>query len=111
MEPATEIPVIRGKKRFLMSAGPLRQRLRSAGHGLRPFVQVGKEGLTPAALKQIQQALADHELIKLKLLAEAPLDRYELADALGTDSGVRIAQILGRTILAYKKHPETPRFE
>jgi len=99
------------RKRALMPSSPLRKALRAAGHHLSPVVQVGKEGVTPAVVEQLVGALAAHELVKVKIGTESPEDRFEAAERLGTDAGAQIAQILGRTILAYRRHPEKPRFE
>jgi len=93
-----------------MPSGKLRKALRAAGHHLAPVVQVGKEGVTGAVLRQVGQALLDHELIKVKVGTESPSDRFEAAERLGA-TGASVAQILGRTILLYRKHPERPRFE
>jgi RNA-binding protein len=74
-------------------------------------VQVGKEGVTPAVVQQLHGALAAHELVKVKIGTESPEDRFEAAERLGQDAEAQIAQILGRTILVYRRHPEKPRFE
>jgi RNA-binding protein len=99
------------KKRSLMPSGPLRKRLRAAGHHLSAVVQVGKEGVTEAVLRQLDQALTDHELVKVRVGTESPEDRFEAAERLGPGAGAQVAQILGRTMLLYRKHPEKPRFE
>jgi RNA-binding protein len=99
------------KKRALMPSSPLRRTLRGAGHHLSPVVQVGKEGVTPALLQQLSEALDAHELVKVKVGTESPEDRYEVAERLGSAAGAHIAQVLGRTVLVYRRHPEKPRFE
>jgi RNA-binding protein len=99
------------KKKALMPSGPLRRALRAAGHRLAPVVQVGKEGVTGAVLRQLDQALRDHELVKVKVGSESPEGRFEVAERLGREAGAQIAQVLGRTVLAYRRHPEKPRFE
>ena len=99
------------RKRALMPSSPLRRALRAAGHHLSPVVQVGKEGVTPAVVEQLHGALAAHELVKVKIGTESPEDRFEAAERLGQEAGAQIAQILGRTLLAYRRHPEKPRFE
>ena len=71
------------KKQSLMPSTPLRRRLRGAGHALTPVVQLGKDGTTEAVRKQILAALADHELIKIKLGSECPQDRFEVAALAG----------------------------
>jgi RNA-binding protein len=96
---------------MLMPSGPLRRALRAAGHHLAPVVQVGKEGVTPAVARQAAQALADHELVKVKVGTESPEDRFEAADRLREATGAAVAQILGRTLLLYLRHPEKSRHE
>ena len=104
-------PATNPKKRSLMPSGPLRKRLRAAGHHLAPVVQVGKEGVTPALLEQLGQALRDHELVKVKIGTESPEDRFEAADRLASGAAAQVAQILGRTVLVYRRHPDGSRFE
>jgi RNA-binding protein len=104
-------PAASPKKRSLMPSGKLRRSLRAHGHALSPIVHVGKAGVTPAVVKQVEQALADHELVKLKVDADSPDDRFAAADQLAAQPGVNVVQILGRAILIYKRHPHQPRYE
>jgi len=99
------------KKRSLMPSGDLRRKLRGHGHALAALVQVGKAGVTKGLVAQLAQALFDHELVKVKIGSECPADRFEVAERLAGEPGVNVVQILGRTILLYKRHPQTPRFE
>jgi len=99
------------RKRSLMPSSPLRRALRAAGHHLSPIVQVGKEGVTDPVLRQLDRALLDHELVKVKVGTESPDDRFGAADALRAGCGAQVAQILGRTVLLYRRHPTKPRFE
>lgn len=46
-----------------------RKRLRGLAHDLRPLVQIGKSGLTEGVSAEIDRALDDHELIKVRFLA------------------------------------------
>jgi len=94
-----------------MPSGKLRQALRAHGHALSPIVQVGKSGVTKPLLQQVQQALADHELVKVKVAGESPEDRFEVAERLASEPGVNVVQIVGRVILLYKRHPQKPRYE
>jgi len=99
------------KKRSLMPSGDLRRKLRGHGHALGALVQVGKAGVTKGLVAQLAQALFDHELVKVKIGSECPADRFEVAERLAGEPGVNVVQIIGRTILLYKRHPKTPRFE
>ena len=49
-------------------AGFQRKYLRGLAHELKPVVMIGKSGLTDAVHAMIDQALTDHELIKIKFV-------------------------------------------
>ena len=82
--------------------------LRGLGHHLDPVVQIGKEGVTEGLHGAIDQALTDHELVKVKLNPEATVERHETADALAAALKAEVAQVLGRTFLLYRQHPQKP---
>lgn len=105
------VPPTNPKKQSLMPSGKLRQLLRGYGHALSVIVQVGKAGLTHGLVRQVNEALAIHELIKLKVGSECPVDRFQVAARLGEEPGVDVVQILGRMVLLYKRHPQEPRYE
>ncbi len=105
------LPPTSPRKKSLMPSTPLRRQLRGVGHGLDPVVQIGKQGASDAVKKQVGQALLDHELIKIKLGSECPESRFELAEVLAAQPGVGVVQILGRTLLLYKRHPKKPKYE
>jgi RNA-binding protein len=91
--------------------GKQRRHLRALGHPLAPVAQIGKGGLTDAFVEGVDQALRTHELVKLKLLDTAGIDRHEAADELARRTGAEVAQVLGGTILIYRPDPEEPRIE
>ncbi len=99
------------RKRALMPSSKLRRALRAAGHHLSPVVQVGKEGVSEAVLRQLDAQLLAHELVKVKVGTESPEDRFEAAERLAAGAEAQLAQVLGRTLLVYKRHPEKPRYE
>ncbi len=90
-------------------SGAAVRHLRGLGHALKPVVQIGKEGLTESVASAASQALATHELIKVKVQPEAPIDRHEAAAGLASATGATLAQVLGRTFLLYLRHPSKPR--
>ena len=91
-----------------MLTGKQRRHLRALGHALTPLVQIGKDGLTEAVARAVAQALADHELIKVKLGPNADLDRDQAAEQLADMTESEVAQILGKTILLYRARDEKP---
>jgi RNA-binding protein len=90
--------------------GKQRRKLRALGHHLEPVVLVGQHGVTEGVIAATHQALEDHELIKVKV-AEGPEDRHEAADRLAEATKSEVAQVLGRTVLLFRKRKEDSKFE
>jgi RNA-binding protein len=91
-----------------LTGAALRQ-LRALGHALSPVVAIGKDGVTDALVKAVDAAIATHELVKVKIQREAPVDRHEAGIDLAARTGSVLAQVIGRTLLLYRKHPKKPK--
>ena len=89
--------------------GKERRYLRALAHRLSPVVIVGQRGLTEGVTRQVDGALTDHELIKVRIGGECPLGRDEVAVALADATGAEIAGSIGRVVILYRPHPEQPR--
>jgi RNA-binding protein len=92
-------------------SGKQRRHLRSLGHHLEPLVQVGKLGITDAIVGAVDQALADHELVKIRVGTECPDEREDVGARLAPALKAEIAQTLGRTLLFYRRHPKEPKIQ
>lgn len=91
-----------------MLTGKQRHHLRGLGHALSPIVQIGKGGLDEGLIKAVDQALADHELIKVKVGENADLDRHEAAEQIAQQTHSEVAQVIGNIVLLYRPDPEEP---
>ncbi len=91
--------------------GKQRRALRALGHELKPIVQVGKGGIDDGLLAALDRALADHELVKVKLGESAGLDRHDAAEELAQKTKSEVAQVLGNIVLLYRRDPEDPKIE
>jgi RNA-binding protein len=89
--------------------GKERRHLRALAHPLSPVVILGQRGLTDAVVRQVDGALTDHELIKVRLGSECPLGKDEAAGALAERTGADVAGMVGRVLILYRPHPEKPR--
>lgn len=78
-------------------------RLRAMGHALSPVVQIGKDGLSDAVIAQTSNALTAHELIKVKLSSESPLDRHDAAAELAQRTNAVLVQVIGRVVLLFRE--------
>ena len=90
-------------------SGKQRRTLRALGHHLQAVVQVGHAGLTEAVLAALEQALHDHELVKVRISENAPEPRAIIAANLAASTGSELAQLLGRTVLLYRARPVDPK--
>lgn len=96
----------------LMSlSGKQRRFLRALGHKLNPVVQLGKHGITDGVIGAADDAITTHELIKIKRGSECPEERKTVAETLGKALGAEVIQVLGQTVLLYRRHPEDPQIE
>jgi len=83
-----------------------RQALKARAHGLKPVVLLGNSGLSAPVMKEIDRALAAHELIKVKVPGDDREEREslfaEVAEAL---SAARV-QAIGKLLLFYRPAPD-----
>ena len=89
--------------------GKQRRYLRGLGHPLSAVVTIGKDGLTEAVAAALDTALADHELVKVRIGKNALVDRRDAAGELAARTGAEVAQVLGNTVLLYRARDEDPR--
>lgn len=90
--------------------GKDRRELRGMGHHLSPVVQIGQNGVTEGVIGATRQALEDHELIKVKI-GDGPEGRHEAAEHLARETKSEIAQVLGKTVLLFKKRAKDSKFD
>jgi RNA-binding protein len=83
--------------------------LRSLAHKLKPVVQVGRQGATEAVLAAVEVALEQHELIKVKVSGESEADVIEVAPALEKGTFSQVAQIIGHTVVLYRRRDKDPK--
>ena len=82
-----------------------RKKYRQIGHHLRPIVTVGNSGITGGVIGEMQRALGDHELIKVKLNIEKKSEREREVKDLSTALNAHLIQLIGKNALLYKKNP------
>ena len=90
----------------LSLSGAQKKILRAYGHHLSPLIQIGKEGITQNLIDSTLAALKSHELVKVKLGQNAPLDRQEAAVELTRLTAATLVQQIGKVFLLYLPNPE-----
>lgn len=81
-----------------------RKQLRAIGHKLNPVVTVASKGLTDAVLAELDRALMDHELIKVKLSGGTRDAKAELARDICDRSGAELVQGIGNVLLLLRRN-------
>ena len=89
--------------------GKDRRHLRALAHSLSPVVIVGQRGVNDGVVRQVDQALTDHELIKVRIGSESPVGRDDAAALLSDRTGAELAGTIGRVMILYRQHPEHPK--
>lgn len=87
-----------------------RKYLRGLAHGLRPVVQVGKNGITPELIKAVDEALEAHELIKVKFV-EFKEERKALSEEIGEKTSSEPVGLIGNVVVFYRERPDKDRRE
>jgi RNA-binding protein len=85
--------------------------LRARAHHLPPVVLLGAAGLSDAVLKEIDRALAAHELVKIR----APGDDRDAREGLAAQIADRLdaarIQMIGKMLVMYRPRPPEPEAE
>lgn len=89
--------------------GKQKRHLRSLGNALSPVVRLGKSGIDDGVIAALDIALTQHELVKVKLGPETPEGKNDAAELLSKSTNSAIAQVMGGTILLYRRHPKEPK--
>ena len=85
-----------------------RAKLKAVASTTETILQVGKGGVGEALVKQVDDALAARELVKLRALETAPEEPGELAARLAEATGAEVVQVIGRRLVLYRRHPKKP---
>jgi len=85
--------------------------LRSLGMTMEPIVQIGKDGVTPTLVTAAQEAIKKRELIKVRVLQNAPVEPKDAIMMLTERVDADLVQCIGRNGLLYKKNFAKPKIE
>ncbi len=84
-----------------------RQFLKAKAHALKPLLQIGKAGLTPALVEELDRVLDSHELVKVKLNDNTFEDEPGVVAALSAKVvGMHHVWTIGHTLLLFRPSRE-----
>ena len=79
-----------------------KKRFRQIGHQLNPVVLLGNHGLPEDVLNEIDRALEDHELIKVRIGGEDREARRAAIEEMAQATKSVAVQIIGKIVLLYR---------
>lgn len=81
--------------------------LKSLAHHLNATFQVGKDGVNSNMITDVLNYLNKHELMKVSILQNCPMDKDEVAKEF-ENADIEVVQVIGKTIILYK-HSENAK--
>jgi CRS1/yhbY domain protein len=87
------------------------RKLRSLGMTEEAIVMIGKEGVTPTVVASAREAIKKRELIKVRVLQNAPDDPADAITVLVERADANLVQIIGRNGLLFRRNFDKPRIE
>lgn len=82
-----------------------RKHLRGEAMKLKPLIQVGKSGMSPAVIAALNKALDEKKLVKVRILDESRDQRAQVATALQeVCPSERVGQV-GKVYVFYRRQP------
>ncbi len=87
--------------------GYQKKHLRGLAHGVKPVVQIGKEGITEGVIRATDEGLALHELIKIKFnnLKERDL-KEAITGEIAAKTGSEPVGMIGHTAILYRQQAD-----
>ncbi|MFN3544345.1 MAG: YhbY family RNA-binding protein [Thiobacillus sp.] len=79
-----------------------RQHLKGLALNRQPVVMIGSRGLTAAVLKEVERALAAHELIKIKAASDEADTRRAWMEEICAATGAAPVQQIGKMLVIYR---------
>ncbi|TVP55491.1 MAG: YhbY family RNA-binding protein [Halomonadaceae bacterium] len=80
-----------------------RRQYRSIAHNLKPLVTVSDEGPTDGMVAELERALNDHELVKIKLSSTDRDDRQAAISDLCQRTGAELVQTIGKVAVLLRR--------
>ncbi|SDW26171.1 RNA-binding protein [Marinococcus luteus] len=85
--------------------------LRREAHSLKPLFQIGKEGMNEQIINHVDEAIEKREILKVNLLQNCMEDKHEVASELAEGTGSEVVQVIGNTIVLYRRSKDNPGIE
>ena len=87
------------------------RKMRSLGMTEEAIVMIGKEGVTPTVVASAREAIKKRELIKVRVLQNAPDEPEDAITILAERADANLVQVIGRNGLLFRRNFDKPRIE
>ena len=94
-----------------MLTGKQRSYLKSLATAIDAVVYIGKNELTDTCLKEMDDYLKAHELVKVKIQDNVELDPKEVANKAADKLKAEFVQAIGRKFVLYRESKENKKIE
>jgi RNA-binding protein len=86
----------------MSSSAQDKKRFRAIGHKLKPIVTIAQKGISATVQQELERALHDHELIKVRIAAGSRADKLAMREELLAVCGAECIQQIGHVLLLYR---------
>jgi len=76
--------------------------LRASAHQLKPVVSAGNAGISEGVMREIENALSHHELIKIRISGAERDDLKPMAESICENMDASLIQIIGHIVVIYR---------
>ncbi len=80
-----------------------KKQYRAIAHSLNPVIIVGDKGISEGLLQELNRALDDHELIKVKVAIGDRDDRTQVINELCQQVNATLVQVIGKIAVILRK--------
>lgn len=88
---------------------PQKKFLRGMGHQLKPIITIASAGLSESVVREFDNSIAHHELIKVRVRVGDRQARDDIISQLCDDDRTHLVTRIGNVALIYRRNPDAPR--
>lgn len=80
-----------------------KRHLRGLAHSLKPVVMIGNSGITEGVITELNERIAQHELLKVRISGQDRSDRLKMAEDLCEQSNSQLVTTIGHIAVLYRR--------
>lgn len=80
-----------------------KRHLRGLAHKLKPVVMIGNSGITEGVITELNERIAQHELLKVRISGQDRSERLKMAEDVCKQSKSELVTIIGHIAVLYRR--------